>query len=134
MVVHGGGWWCVDDGGGVCGQSAQAYFHAASIEMDNLTLTRRSSTYGMRTRAPNIHSYIPRLPTPMAFVPKNTKTNSTINAKHNHQKHASAENAPRQALLDTTLFEITPVQIQKRSTESADHRIGDATRSQLQIT
>ena len=45
MVVHGGGWWCVEDGGGVCGQSSQACFHAESIEMDNLTLTPRSSTY-----------------------------------------------------------------------------------------
>ena len=46
VVVHGGGWWCVEDGGGsVCGQSSQACFHAESIEMDNLTLARRSSTY-----------------------------------------------------------------------------------------
>ena len=37
-------------------------------------------------------------------------------------------------LLDTTLLKITVtlVQIRKRSIESADHRIGDATRSNLQ--
>ena len=63
----------------------------------------------------------------MALVPKNMKTNSTINTKHNHHKHASAEDAPRQALLDITLLEITPVQIQKRSIETVEHRIGDAT-------
>ena len=40
-----GAWRCVEDGGGVWGESSQACFHAASIEMDNLTLTRRSSTY-----------------------------------------------------------------------------------------
>ena len=34
LVVHDGGWWCVEGGGGVCGQSSQACFHAASIEMD----------------------------------------------------------------------------------------------------
>ena len=97
-----GGWWCVDDGGGVCGQSSQACFHAASVEMDNLTLARRSSTYEACARVPPI--CIPPLPTPMALVPKNTKTKSTINTKHNHHKHASAEDAPRaqQTLLDTT--------------------------------
>ena len=120
MVVHGGGWWCVEDGGGVCGQSSQACFHAASVEMDNLTLTRRSSTCKACAHVPPI--CIPRLPPPMALVPKNTKTNSTTNTKHNHHKHASAEDAPRQTLLDTTLLEITPVQIQKRRIESADHR------------
>ena len=120
MVVHGGGWWCVEDVGGVCGQSSQACFHAGCVEMDNLTLTRRSSTYAACAHVPPI--CIPRLPPPMALVPKNTKTNSTINTKHNHHKHASADDAPRQTRLDTTLLEISPVQIQKRRKESADHR------------
>ena len=88
MVVHGGGWWCVEDGGGVCGQSSQACFHAASVEMDNLTLTRRSSTYAACAHVPpicpNMHSTIAP---PMALVPKNTKTNSTINTKHNQRTH-----------------------------------------------
>ena len=85
MVVQGGGWWCVEDGGGVYGQSSQACFHAESIETDDLTLTPRSSTYEACAHVPPI--CIPRLPTPMALVPKNTKTNSTINTKHNHHKH-----------------------------------------------
>ena len=75
--------------------------------MDNLTLTRRSSTYAACAHVPPI--CIPRIiPPPMALVPKNTKTNGTINTKHNHHKHASAEDAPRQTLLNTTLLEITP--------------------------
>ena len=49
------------------------------------------------------------------------------------RKHRNnAEDAPRQALLDTTLLEITPMQLQKGSIESVDHRIGDVTRSQPQ--
>ena len=62
MVVHGGGWWCVEDVGGVCGQSSQACFHAGCVEMDNLTLTRRSSTYAACAHVPPI--CIPRLPPP----------------------------------------------------------------------
>ena len=90
-------WWCmVEDGGGVCGESSQACFHAASVDMDNLTLIRRRSTY---EPCAHVHPICtPRLPTPMARLPKNTMTNSTINAKHNHHKHASAEDAPRQTL------------------------------------
>ena len=66
MVVNGGGWWCVEDGGGVCGKSPQACVHAASVEMDNLTPTRRSSTvtstYETCAHVPPIVC-IPRLPT-----------------------------------------------------------------------
>ena len=145
----GGWWWCVEDGVWrivctyvedgvwrmVCGQSSQTCFHAVSIEMDNLTLTRRRSTYEACAHVPPI--CMPRLPTPMALglVPKNTKTNSTMNTKRNHHKHASAEDAPRQAPLDTMVLEITPVQIQMRRLSmyrNLDHRIGDATPSQPQ--
>ena len=112
MVEDDGGWWCVEDGGGVCGQSSQlqACFHAASVEMDNRTLTRRSSTYEACACAHVPPICIPRFPTPMPLVPKNTKTNGTINTKHNHRKSQvySAEDAPRPALPDTTLLEITP--------------------------
>ena len=117
MVVHGGGWWCVEDVGGVCGQSSQACFHAGCVEMDNLTLTRRSSTYAACAHVPPI--CIPRLPPPW---PLSLRTRRQI-----AQYKAQSEDAPRQTLLDTThldttLLEITPVQIQKRRIESADHR------------
>jgi hypothetical protein len=118
MVVHGGGWWCVEDGGGVCGQSSQACFHAESIEMDNLTLTPTSSTYEACAHVPP--TCIPRLPPPMALVPKNTKTNSTINTKHNQRTHRDRRfSTPR---FSTPRFSESPPCKYKREVESADHR------------
>ena len=100
MVVHGGGWWCVEDGGGVCGQSSQACFHAESIEMDNLTLTRRSSTYEACAHVPPI--CIPRLPPPWPLSLRTRRQiapsiQSTIRGRTSTDasRHHASRNHPR---------------------------------------
>ena len=100
MVVC-GGWWCVEDGGGVCGQSSQACFHAGCVEMDNLTLTRRSSTYAACAHVPPI--CIPRSPLPPLPLPLRTRRQiapsiqSTIRGRTSTDtsRHHASRNHPR---------------------------------------